>query len=94
MVGVNYQAEIWNPNTGQWTRGAEAVRARLYHSTALLLPDASVSMAGGGNPGPQFNDNAEIYYPPYLVQFRRRMGEPPSHRLGADIHRNQPGIRH
>ena len=66
MTGVNYSAEIWNPNTGQWTRGANGARARLYHSTALLLPDASVLVAGGGRPGPQFNDNVEIYYPPYL----------------------------
>jgi YVTN family beta-propeller protein len=66
MIGVNYSAEIWDPSTGLWTRGADEVQARLYHSTALLLPDASVLVAGGGNPGPQFNDNAEIYYPPYL----------------------------
>ena len=66
MVGVNYSAEIWDPNTGQWTRGANEDRARLYHSTALLLPDASVLVAGGGHPGPQENDNVEIYYPPYL----------------------------
>ncbi|MGH8634532.1 MAG: galactose oxidase-like domain-containing protein, partial [Burkholderiales bacterium] len=66
MTGVNYSAEIWNPNTGQWIRGANAVRARLYHSTALLMPDASVLVAGGGLPGPQFNDNIEVYYPPYL----------------------------
>ena len=66
MIGVNYSAEIWNPNTGQWTRGADEVRARLYHSTALLLPDGSVLIAGGGHPGPQDNDNVEVYYPPYL----------------------------
>ena len=39
---------------------------RLYHSTALLLPDATVLVAGGGAPGPQTQLNAEIYYPPYL----------------------------
>ena len=41
-------------------------RARLYHSTPLLLPDASVLVGGGGAPGPQNNRNVEIYYPPYL----------------------------
>ncbi len=66
LVGVNYSAEIWNPSTEQWKRGALADRARLYHSMALLLPDASVLVAGGGSPGPQNNNNAEIYYPPYL----------------------------
>jgi hypothetical protein len=39
---------------------------RLYHSTALLLPDATVITGGGGDPGPLKNLNAEIYYPPYL----------------------------
>jgi len=59
-------AEIWNPQTGQWTVGAAGAVARLYHSNALLLPDATVLVAGGGAPGPLNNLNAEIYYPPYL----------------------------
>ena len=66
MTGVNYKAEIWNPSTGQWTLGAAEAQARLYHSTALLLPDASVLVAGGGAVGPQTNTNGEVYYPPYL----------------------------
>ena len=66
LVNVNNSAEIWDPNTGQWTRGASGDRARLYHSTALMMPDASVLVAGGGAAGPQTNTNAEIYYPPYL----------------------------
>ena len=66
LTGVAYAAEIWDPATGQWTLGASAVKPRLYHSTALLLPDGSVLTAGGGAPGPVNNLNAEIYYPPYL----------------------------
>jgi len=66
LTGVNNSAEIWNPANGQWTVGASGSRARLYHSTALLLPDASVLVAGGGAPGPLVNLHAEIYYPPYL----------------------------
>lgn len=61
-----YQVDLWDPATGQWTVGAAAQKPRLYHSTALLLPDASVLTAGGGAPGPAKNLNAEIYYPPYL----------------------------
>jgi YVTN family beta-propeller protein len=66
LTGVNNRAEIWNPATGQWRLGTAAVKARLYHSGALLLPDATVLISGGGAPGPQVNTNAEIYYPPYL----------------------------
>ncbi|HEV8443412.1 MAG TPA: galactose oxidase-like domain-containing protein, partial [Steroidobacteraceae bacterium] len=66
LIGVNNIAEIWDPATGTWSQGAAAVNARLYHSGALLLPDASVLVVGGGAPGPLVNLNAEIYYPPYL----------------------------
>ena len=63
---ARYEAEIWNPATGRWRTGARARRARLYHSSSLLLPDGSVLTAGGGPPGPVTNLNAEIYHPPYL----------------------------
>ena len=66
-TAVKY-AEIWNPTTGEWRVGAEADKARLYHSTALLLPDATVLVTGGGRPGPVTQRNAEIYSPPYLFQ--------------------------
>ena len=67
-------AEIWDPAAGTWALGAAAAKARLYHSTAILLPNGTVLAAGsGGPPGsvwpanpPQFN--AEVYYPPYLFQ--------------------------
>ncbi|MGM9490922.1 PA14 domain-containing protein [Ideonella sp. YS5] len=66
LDGAALNAEIWNPQTGNWTVGAAGAVARLYHSTAVLLPDATVLVAGGGAPGPLTNLNAEIYYPPYL----------------------------
>ncbi len=68
LVNVTNYAEFWNPQTGKWTRGAEGSRARLYHSIALLLPDASVLVAGGGasNKAPVNQLHGEIFYPPYL----------------------------
>lgn len=66
LVGVNNTAEIWNPQSGRWTVGPSAAHPRLYHSIAMLLPDASVLVAGGGAPGPITNENAELYWPPYL----------------------------
>lgn len=68
LNGANNTALLWRAGTGGWTRGAQSSsgKARLYHSIALLLPDGSVLVGGGGAPGPQTNTNAEIYYPPYL----------------------------
>ena len=72
-TGYNNIAEIWDPATGQWRQGAVAQKMRLYHSNALLLPDGSVLVSGGGATSPTLttdpnknNLNAEIYYPPYL----------------------------
>ncbi len=60
--------EIYNPDNNSWTIGASSQHARLYHSTTLLLPDATVLIGGGGLPGPVTNMHAEIYYPPYLFR--------------------------
>jgi hypothetical protein len=61
-----FVSESWDPATGQWHDMATATIPRLYHSSALLLPDATVVTGGGGDPGPFRNLNAEIFYPPYL----------------------------
>jgi hypothetical protein len=68
--GAVLQAEIWDPETEEWTLLAAQKRYRGYHSTALLLPDGRVLVGGGGHPdppgGPQLN--FEIYSPPYLFK--------------------------
>ena len=66
LVGVHNEVEIWNPQTGVWTTADEAAVARMYHSTTILLPDATVLSLGGGAPGPLTNTNGEIYKPGYL----------------------------
>ena len=61
--------EIYDPAAKVWTDGAPMATARLYHSTATLLPDGRVLVAGGGAPAPPNvpdNRDAEIYSPPYL----------------------------
>ena len=75
-----YEAEMWSPTTKRWTTMSRAQVPRLYHSTALLLPDARVLVAGGGRTGcthpcpvPALLDqqNAEIFSPPYLFKGAR-----------------------
>jgi hypothetical protein len=89
-TGVQYQTQIWNPQTGHWTTGASAAKPRLYHSTALLLPDATVLTGGGGAPGPVTNLNAEIYYPPYLYAADGTPALRPS-LLSTDLSSYDPG---
>ncbi len=66
-------AEIWNPTTETWKVVASLTTGREYHSTALLLPDGRVLMAGGGQlPGRATNIySGEIYSPPYLFKGTR-----------------------
>jgi hypothetical protein len=62
-------AELWDPATEQWKTLARMTHYRLYHSTALLLPDGRVLSAGSGQPsatGLTDDFTAEIFSPPYL----------------------------
>ena len=61
-----YEAEMYDPVANTWTVMASMQEKRMYHSTALLLPDATVVAAGGQQGAPQLT--AEIYNPPYLFQ--------------------------
>lgn len=65
-------SEIWDPTTDTWTTVASHRRPRLYHSSALLLPDGRVTLAGGGAFGTAKDEkSAEIYSPPYLFKGAR-----------------------
>ena len=63
-------AERWDPaNPGTWKQLARMSHHRLYHSTAILLPDARVLSLGSGEPaasGLTDDKTAEIFSPPYL----------------------------
>ena len=69
---------IYNPKApkgSRWSRAglSASLIPRIYHSTAILLPDASVLLAGS-NPHPDVNltapypteYRADIFYPPYF----------------------------
>jgi hypothetical protein len=73
--GAVFAAEVWSPVTETWTTLASATVPRLYHGTALLMPDGRVMVSGGGRngPGTQATDrfSAEFYDPPYLFKGAR-----------------------
>jgi Domain of unknown function (DUF1929)/Chitobiase/beta-hexosaminidase C-terminal domain len=68
-----YAAEMWSPTSQTYSTMASMQIARVYHSTALLLPDGRVLMGGSGEYGTGSIDqlNAEIYSPPYLFKGSR-----------------------
>src|SRR3954470_2229769 len=67
-----FDAELWNPATETWRTLASASVPRLYHSTALLLPDGRVLSAGGGNDSGAVNElQGQIFSPPYLFKGAR-----------------------
>jgi hypothetical protein len=61
-----FTAELWNPATEKWTTLSSASVPRLYHSSALLLPDGRVVTNGGDNIA-----DVEIFSPPYLFKGAR-----------------------
>ncbi len=80
--GSVFPAEIWNPATEQWRTLASMTNRRVYHSAAILLPDARVLSGGGGdNPGSTNQFNAEIYTPPYLFNSDGTLATRPTYTL-------------
>jgi hypothetical protein len=64
-------ADLFDPASGSWSStqsgGAGFAKfARLYHSVALLLPDATVATAGSNPRRTQWEKSIEIYSPAYL----------------------------
>lgn len=61
MVG-----EIWNPESKTWRAAADYQVSRQYHSTAMLIPDGRVLLAGSCSSGAPCERNSELFSPPYL----------------------------
>jgi hypothetical protein len=59
-----YHPELWDPATEQWETLGPMQQNRVYHSTALLLRDGSIIVAGGEAK----QKTAQIFHPPYLFK--------------------------
>jgi hypothetical protein len=66
-AGALLSTELWNPTTGLFKTLKPSAKPRLYHSLALLLPDARVLSAGGDGADAPTYPNGEIFTPPYLL---------------------------
>lgn len=78
-AGAVFSAELWEPGTGQWRTLSSASVVRVYHSSAILLPDGRVLSTGSGDGGgvtPQLS--YEMFSPPYLFR-----GARPSYNLAS-----------
>ena len=75
LGGAVLNPELWSPATETFTRLTPMRTPRLYHSSALLLPDGRVVVAGGGrfnpDPDPSSQLSAEFYSPAYLFKGAR-----------------------
>lgn len=66
---ASLKAELYDATvgaTGAFTSAGSNTYPRLYHSNTILLPDATVLMAGSNPHQGTYDPHMEIYSPPYL----------------------------
>lgn len=69
-------AELYDPADGTWSTLAEMTVERMYHSTAILLPDGRI-LAGGHVPLPNPAQAGRDTYNPQVRETRLEVFEPP-----------------
>ena len=63
---ASLNADLYDPNTNTFTSAGANKFPRLYHSNALLLPDATVLLNGGNPQRGNYERRQEVYSPAYL----------------------------
>jgi len=63
---LSLNADLYDPASNTFSSAGANSTQRLYHSVALLLPDATVWLAGGNPARGTYNNTVEIYKPAYL----------------------------
>jgi hypothetical protein len=64
---ASLNADLYDPATNTFSSAGALVYARLYHSVSLLLPNATVWVAGGNPQRGTYEPHMEIYTPQYLL---------------------------
>jgi hypothetical protein len=82
--------ELFDPGTQTWTSMAPQQGGRMYHATALLLPDGRVLSAGQDSGG--LARYGEIFSPPYLFRGARPTisGSPATVARGTQLQLTSP----
>jgi hypothetical protein len=68
VASASLNADLYDPATNTFSSAGANAYPRLYHSVALLLPDATVWVAGGNPSRGTYEPHMEIYRPAYLFQ--------------------------
>lgn len=71
-------ADLYDPVSNTFSSAGSNAYPRLYHSVALLLPDATVFLAGGNPSRGTFEPHIEIYKPAYLFNSDGTLAARPS----------------
>jgi hypothetical protein len=69
LNSVSFNADLYDPVTNTFSSAGMNAVPRLYHSNALLLPDATVLVFGNNHPAitpPSYEPRVELYQPAYL----------------------------
>ena len=66
LGSLSLNADLYDPATNTFSSAGANVYQRLYHSVALLLPDATVWLTGGNPSRGTYDNHMEIYQPAYL----------------------------
>ena len=75
---ASLQADLYDPATNTMGSAGSNAFPRLYHSVSLLLPDATVWVAGGNPSRGSYEQHVEIYTPPYLYNSSGSLATRPS----------------
>jgi hypothetical protein len=65
---ASLKADLYDPSANTFSSAGANAYPRLYHSVALLLPDATVWVAGSNPARGIYEHHMEIYKPAYLFQ--------------------------
>ena len=75
---ASLNADLYNPSTNTFSSAGAGAFPRLYHSGALLLPDATVLVVGGNPAQGTYESYMENYAPAYLFNSSGTLATRPS----------------